>query len=138
VITQAGSSFVNVTRNDHSWQGEIARTDPANDLALIKVSGNPAGAVALWQRPVRTLPATGDELLLVGSPYGLEGTVTTGIGSRVTAKVIQTDAAANPGNSGGPAIDKSGKIVGVLVAGGAQNLNFAVPIGRVCVKLRSC
>jgi S1-C subfamily serine protease len=138
VIANAGSSFVNVTKNTRSWQGEIAATDPANDLALVRVAGTPAGAAPLWQSPERLLPATGDELLLVGSPYGLEGTVTTGIVSRVTDKVIQTDAAANPGNSGGPAIDKDGRIVGVLVAGGAQNLNFAVPIGRVCVKLRKC
>ena len=47
-------------------------------------------------------------------------------------------AAANPGNSGGPAVDASGRIVGVLVAGGGQNLNFVVPIGRVCIKLRRC
>ena len=51
---------------------------------------------------------------------------------------IQTDAAANPGNSGGPAVDKKGRLVGVLVSGGGQNLNFAIPIGLACVKLRDC
>ena len=138
VVSHAGSSFVNVTRQSRSWQGEIAATDPVNDLAVIRVSGHPPGAAALWQRPRKVLPSTGDELLLIGSPYGLEGTVTTGIVSRVTSKVIQTDAAANPGNSGGPAIDQHGRIVGILVAGGAQNLNFAVPIGRACLKVRKC
>jgi serine protease Do len=64
--------------------------------------------------------------------------VTTGIVSRVTKKSIQTDAAANPGNSGGPALDRQGRIVGVLVAGGGQNLNFAIRIDRACVKLRKC
>ena len=64
--------------------------------------------------------------------------MTTGVGSRVTKKLIQTDAAANPGNSGGPAIDKQGHVVGVLVSGGGENLNFAVPIVRACIKLRSC
>jgi serine protease Do len=58
--------------------------------------------------------------------------------SRITAIVIQTDAAANPGNSGGPAVDLQGRVVGVLVAGGGQNLNFAVPISRACDKLRNC
>jgi S1-C subfamily serine protease len=56
----------------------------------------------------------------------------------VNAKYIQTDAAANPGNSGGPAVDKKGRLVGVLVSGGGQNLNFAIPIGLACVKLRDC
>ena len=92
----------------------------------------------MWQAPRRTLPQTGDELLLVGSPYGLYGTVTTGVVSRVSWKVIQTDAAANPGNSGGPALDKHGHVVGVLVAGGGENLNFAIPIRQLCLKLRSC
>ena len=97
---------------------------------------------ALWQKPLRKPPAPGDSLLLVGSPYGLSGTVTKGIVSRVTSSVIQTDASANPGNSGGPAVDGSGNIVGVVVARINPNLGsgltFAVPIARVCERLRSC
>jgi hypothetical protein len=72
------------------------------------------------------LPLPGDELLLVGSPYGLEGTVTSGVVSRVTYDSIQTDAAANPGNSGGPAVNGKGQVVGVLLSGGGENLNFTV------------
>jgi serine protease Do len=75
---------------------------------------------------------------VVGSPYGLEGTVTTGIVSRVTYDEIQTDAAANPGNSGGLAVDSNGNVVGVLLSGGGENLNFLVPIQRACVSVRSC
>jgi S1-C subfamily serine protease len=56
----------------------------------------------------------------------------------VTPKLVQTDAAANPGNSGGPAVDKQGRVVGVLVAGGGENINFAIRIDRMCAKLRSC
>jgi S1-C subfamily serine protease len=129
---------VTVERNNGSWTGTVERTDPANDLALIRVAGRPNGAKPLWQRPRVKGPKPGDELLLVGSPYGLEGTVTTGIVSRVTRYVIQTDAAANPGNSGGPAVDRNGNVVGVLVRGGGENLNFAVPIRRACVRLRKC
>jgi serine protease Do len=102
------------------------------------MDAKPAGAVTLWQKPRTRLPQTGDELLLVGSPYGLYGTVTTGIVSRVSLRAIQTDAAANPGNSGGPALDTRGNIVGVLVAGGGENINFAIPIRLVCAKLRNC
>jgi S1-C subfamily serine protease len=86
----------------------------------------------------RRPPRAGDELLLLESLYGLYGTVTTGIVSRVTARAIQTDAAANPGNSGGPALDREGRVVGVLVAGGGVNINFAVPIRLACAKLRRC
>ena len=88
--------------------------------------------------PRANKPRVGDALLLIGSPYGLGGTVTSGVVSRVQPKEIQTDAAANPGNSGGPAVDRKGHVVGVLVAGGGENLNFAVPISRLCGSLRRC
>jgi S1-C subfamily serine protease len=129
---------VTVSRKGGSWSGEIDAVDPKHDLAVIRVSANPAGARALWQAFRTRPPRAGDQLLLLGSPYGLYGTVTTGIVSRVTARAIQTDAAANPGNSGGPALDREGHVVGVLVAGGGENINFAVPIRLVCAKLRRC
>jgi S1-C subfamily serine protease len=129
---------VTVSRKGGSWSGEVSAVDPRHDLAVIRISAKPAGARALWQTPSTRLPRAGDELLLLGSPYGLYGTVTTGIVSRVTAHAIQTDAAANPGNSGGPALDREGRVVGVLVAGGGENINFAVPIRLACAKLRRC
>lgn len=129
---------VALTRKDGDWSGEIVRRDTKNDLALIRAEGRPDGAPPLWQKPARARPRTGEQLLLVGSPYGLGGTVTTGIVSRVTRRMIQTDAAANPGNSGGPAIDRSGHVVGVLLAGGGENINFAIRIERACKVLRRC
>jgi S1-C subfamily serine protease len=143
VIEGQPSAGVTISRKGGSWAGTIEAVDARNDLALIRISGKPAGAAPLWQRVGgRGRPKAGDELILIGSPFGLQGTVTTGVVSRVTANEIQTDAAANPGNSGGPAIDKQGRIVGVLVSGVnpalGQNLNFAVPIDRVCVRLRRC
>ena len=129
---------VSIRRKGGAWSGEVAGTDSKHDLAIIRMDAKPAGAVPLWQKPRTKLPQTGDELLLVGSPYGLYGTVTTGIVSRVSLRAIQTDAAANPGNSGGPALDTHGNIVGVLVAGGGENINFAIPIRLVCAKLRHC
>ena len=62
----------------------------------------------------------------------------TGVVSRVNDREIQTDAAANPGNSGGPGVDSRGRVVGVLLAGGGENLNFLVPIRRACVTIRFC
>jgi S1-C subfamily serine protease len=132
-----GDAAVLLTRKDETWPGRVHRADFGNDLALLTTRaeiGPPLWANAASPR----VPAPGDELLLVGSPYGLEGTVTTGIVSRVAYNEIQTDAAANPGNSGGPAIDRDGNVVGVLLAGEGQGLNFAVPIERACVSLRSC
>jgi S1-C subfamily serine protease len=132
-----GTRHVTVKQKARSWPGTIVKTDPVNDLATIRVHG--AIAPPLWQTPDSGLiPLAGDQLLLVGSPYGLEGTVTTGVVSRVAYDEIQTDAAANPGNSGGPGVDQRGRIVGVLLSGGGENLNFLVPIQRACVTVRAC
>jgi S1-C subfamily serine protease len=129
---------VTLTRRGGGWQGEIVTLDAAHDLALIRMSAKPHGIAPLWQDARTAPPRPGDELLLIGSPFGLEGSVTRGVVSRVTRQAIQTDAAANPGNSGGPAIDARGRVVGVLVGGGGENVNFAVPIRLACAKLRDC
>jgi S1-C subfamily serine protease len=118
------------------YLGRIIRTDPDNDLALIQVHARIAPP--LWQRPVYTPPLVGDELLLAGAPEGYGGSVTSGVVSRVSRIEIQTDVSAHPGVSGGPLLDSSGVVVGVLVSGEGENLNFAVPIGRACARLRHC
>jgi S1-C subfamily serine protease len=138
VVEDMGGGSVTVARKGGTWSGEISGVDPKHDLAVIRISGRPAKAEPLWQAARTTPPRTGDELLLIGSPFGLEGTVTTGVVSRVTKRYIQTDAAANPGNSGGPALDRTGRIVGIVVSGGGENLNFAIPIRHLCAELRSC
>jgi S1-C subfamily serine protease len=137
VVGDFSGTSVKVRRGAKSWNGRVVKLDSVNDLALIRV--RVAIGTPLWPDPTQqSAPAVGDELVLVGSPYGLEGTVTTGVVSRVTYNRIQTDAAANPGNSGGPAVDREGHVVGVLLEGGGENLNFAVPIQRLCVSLRAC
>jgi serine protease Do len=134
----AGDDQVTLRRKNASYIGTVVRTDETNDLALIRADASVPGP-PLWEEPrLDVAPVVGDQLILVGSPYGLEGTVTQGVVSRITYDAIQTDAAANPGNSGGPAIDRDGDVVGVLLAGGGENLNFAAPIQRACVTLRSC
>jgi S1-C subfamily serine protease len=140
-VAQAAIAFgthkVTIKQKSRSWHGVIIVTDSVNDLAVIRV--RKMTAPVLWQTPDATLaPVAGDQLLLVGSPYGFEGTVTTGVVSRVTYREIQTDAAANPGNSGGPGVDAEGHVVGVLLSGGGENLNFLVPIQRACVTVRKC
>lgn len=137
VVSELGEQVL-LERNTGSWRAEVVGRDRGKDLAVLRVEGKPVGAKPLWQRASANRPRVGDELLLVGSPFGLGGTVTSGVVSRVRPKVIQTDAAANPGNSGGPAVDRRGRVVGVLVAGGGENINFAVPIARLCGSLRDC
>jgi S1-C subfamily serine protease len=138
VAEQMGANVVVTRKSGGSWAGEIVAEDPKRDLAVVRINGRPEGAKPLWQRALNTRSREGDRLLLAGSPYGLEGTVTTGIVSRVTPRWIQTDAAANPGNSGGPAVDEHGRVVGVLVKGGGQNVNFVVPIRLACKTVRHC
>jgi len=126
----SGTHQVTITQKGRSWNGTITRTDATNDLAVIRVKG--LIAPALRQTPDASLsPSPGDRLLLVGSPYGLEGTVTTGIVSRVTYDKIQTDPAANPGQLRRPAVADDGAVVGVLLSGGGENLNFLMPIQRL-------
>jgi S1-C subfamily serine protease len=139
VVGHEDGTNVTVSRKNGTWPADIVKKDPKHDLALLRMSAHPHGAAPLWETGVKKLPRPGDQVVLVGSPFGLGGTVTTGVISRVNKKVIQTDAAANPGNSGGPLVDlKDGRVVGVLVAGGGENINFAIPIGRACLKLRQC
>jgi S1-C subfamily serine protease len=137
VVGEFTGGAVTVRRGTGTWRGEVVRLDSVNDVALIRVRREIGRA--LWPDPTELpAPSVGEELVLVGSPYGLEGTVTTGVVSRVTHNRIQTDAAANPGNSGGPVVNRDGDVVGVLVEGGGENLNFAIPIQRLCVRLRRC
>lgn len=137
-VVQAVGQKVTLKRNGGSWSAEVVKRDRERDLAVLRVEGKPVGARPLWQRPRASRPRVGETLVLVGSPFGLGGTVTSGVVSAVRPKLIQTDAAANPGNSGGPAVDRKGNVVGVLVSGGGENINFAVPIARLCGSLRRC
>ena len=131
-----GDYGVRVHEGKRAWRGRIVKTDEGNDLALIRVPHRIAPP--LWQRPVYTPPLVGDELLVAGSPLGYEGSITSGVVGRVSFREIQTDAAAYPGISGGPVVDAEGQVVGVLVTGEGENLNFAVPINLACVRLRRC
>ena len=131
-----GARTVRIHEGTRVWEGRIVNTDEGNDLALIVVPHRIAPP--LWQRPYYKPPLVGDELMLAGSPLGYEGSITTGTVGRVAFDEIQTDAAAYPGISGGPAVDAEGSVVGVVSSGEGENLNFLVPINRACVRLRRC
>jgi S1-C subfamily serine protease len=114
--------------------------DKTMDLALIKADIRPEYVFSLvdW-----VVPQVGDTVLAIGSPGGLEKTVTQGIVSALGRRflqigdVIQIDAAVNHGNSGGPVIDTRGRLVGIVFAGVEQfeGLNFAVPAERLVAAL---
>jgi S1-C subfamily serine protease len=114
--------------------------DKAMDLALIKVDLKGDYVFSVVDR---IIPQVGDTVYAIGSPIGLEKTVTSGIVSALGRRllqigdVIQIDAAINHGNSGGPVVDKEGRLVGIAFAGAEQyqGLNFAVPAERLAAAL---
>lgn len=119
--------------------GRVLGADSAHDIAVIEVNtdGVPVAALALDEEPV-----VGQLAVALGSPWGLEHTVTAGIVSAVDQAVLgqegpqallQTDAPINPGNSGGPLADRSGRVLGINVqiftfTGTNSGVGFAVPI----------
>jgi S1-C subfamily serine protease len=108
--------------------------DARKDIAVIKIPGFDLPTVALGNS---NNVQVGEPVLAVGSPLGLQGTVTTGVVSSMRDdptgggfKVLQTDASVNPGNSGGPLVNRQGEVIGVITykLRGTENLNFAIPI----------
>ena len=133
----AGSSAVVLRRDGVRLAGQVERVDLGADLATIEVDRSlPALARAT------TAPAVGDPVVSVGSPLGLGGTVTTGVVSALRPHQIQFSAPVSPGNSGGPLVDRSGRVIGVTVAKyvaeGAEGLSLAVPIQAVCARVLDC
>jgi S1-C subfamily serine protease len=148
VIEDADTVEVSFSNND-SMKAKIVGKDPSTDIALLKVEAN--------SRALRPLPLgdsaairVGDDVLAIGNPFGLERSATRGIVSAVQRPlrapsgftidhVIQTDAALNRGNSGGPLMSARGQVIGVNSAietggsGGQGNvgIGFAVPISTV-------
>ena len=157
VVAIAGSSgSISVSFNDgSSAKAKILGTDPLTDTAVIKADGVSGLTPATIGKSSDL--AVGQGVVAIGSPFGLESTVTSGIVSALNRPVdvgsdgqgnttaypaIQTDAAINPGNSGGPLVDLSGHVVGIDASiqttsssstdqGGSIGLGFAIPIDEV-------
>jgi S1-C subfamily serine protease len=146
----ANERQLEVTLPDQShYKARLLSRDEANDVALLQID------------PRTKLPSlhlgdsdglqVGQKVLAIGNPFGLEGTLTTGIVSslgrtirgeneRTLEGLIQTDAAINPGNSGGPLLDSAGNVVGINTAilgpnGGNIGIGFAMPINRAKLML---
>jgi len=130
---------VTVKLNDRrEYSAKVLGSDPATDIAVLKVDAKDLPTVALGDPKAVQV---GDWVLAIGAPYGFEQSATQGI---VSAKgrslpgdsvvpFIQTDAAVNPGNSGGPLFDAGGRVIGINAqiysqSGGFQGLAFAIPV----------
>ncbi|NLA51373.1 MAG: Do family serine endopeptidase [Alcaligenaceae bacterium] len=131
------ASKIIVTLNDgKELAGEVIGTDARTDLALIKIEANGLKPLAIGDSDDLQ---KGQWVVAIGSPFGLDSTVTAGIVSAINRDTgdylpfIQTDVAVNPGNSGGPLIDLSGQVVGVnsqIVSrsGGFMGISLSIPI----------
>jgi len=127
-----------------SWPGTVVGRDTDNDIAVVKISGK----LPLIQLADAKTLQVGQTVVAIGSPYGLEHSVTSGVISAIGRSLsdvgstgqsqplvdaIQTDAAINPGNSGGALVDRLGHLVGINTAiysqsGSAAGIGFAVPV----------
>ena len=135
VVENAQSLEVSLTTGA-SFPGEIVGTDPATDLALIRILANGLSHAELGDsKKVRV----GQLVIAIGNPYGFQSTVSTGVVSalertmrskegKLIENVIQTSVPLNPGNSGGPLVDSKGKIIGINTAiiAMAQGLGLSV------------
>ena len=139
VVEDAEDIEVRFARGD--WRdGEVVGTDVYSDLAVVRVEEVPDYATPLDL--VESDPPIGAEVVALGNPFGLGESVSAGIVSGVDrslpsvndfviADTVQTDAAANPGNSGGPLVTLDGRVVGVVTAGRGNDVNFAVSAALV-------
>lgn len=137
-----GADRVLVTlRDGREFEGKVLGDDPVTDIAVVKIPASNLPTVAIGNSDGLQV---GEWAIAIGSPLGLDKTVTVGVISatdRTSSQVgapdkrigfIQTDAAINPGNSGGPLLNGRGEVIGINTAiiGGAQGLGFAIPINR--------
>lgn len=141
-----GADQLKVTAGDGEYEATVVGTDESSDLAVLKIDAQDLTAIEIGSSSDLVV---GEWVMAVGSPFGLEQSVSTGIvsatsrttselndgseSSAVYTNMIQTDAAINPGNSGGALVDSDGKLIGIntLIAtssGSSAGVGFAIPV----------
>jgi len=146
-VVQGGSSFVVTFHNDpKKYQATLVGAEPKKDIAVLKLKEMPPKVIPIKVGASKTLEV-GQMTFAIGSPFGLESSLTTGTVSATGRKIdgiggvkihdmIQTDAAINMGNSGGPLLDSSGALIGMntvifSTSGSSAGLGFAVPVDTI-------
>jgi S1-C subfamily serine protease len=147
VIEDAEVILVTLPGAKQPYPAEIVGRDLSTDIAVLKIEA-PAGELFPIALGTSDNLKVGQRVYTLGNPFGFDGTLTTGIISnlnrtlpsrqrgREMKSIIQTDAAMNPGNSGGPLLDTSGRMIGMNVAiastsGQSSGLGFAIPVNRI-------
>jgi putative serine protease PepD len=149
VVDGAQQVQVKVGTTGQAQDADVVGVDASHDLALLKVKASKLPALPLGNSSSLSV---GDATYAIGNPYGLDHTLTSGIVSALHRELqspngstisdaVQTDAALNPGNSGGPLLDASGKVIGVNAQiqtgssngaeGGNVGIGFAIPVNTV-------
>ncbi|HEX9068925.1 MAG TPA: trypsin-like peptidase domain-containing protein, partial [Ktedonobacterales bacterium] len=143
-VVDGARQIVVMLADGQELPGTVVGEDPETDLAVVRISspnGKSLPTAALGDSDALQV---GQLVVAIGSPIGLQSTVTAGIvsalhrtlpgyGGRLIEDIVQTDAAVNPGNSGGPLVNSRGEVVGINVAivQAAQGLSFSIPINTV-------
>jgi S1-C subfamily serine protease len=139
-----GTTSLSVTFSDgHGYSATVLGTDPYSDLAVVSVSSDaPASEFKPLTIVSSSMLGVGEPVIAIGNPYGLVGSLTTGVvsatgrtitedtaGGYAIANIIQTSTPINPGNSGGPLLNAVGNVVGITTAivSDSQGLGFAIP-----------
>ncbi|MEL7060382.1 MAG: trypsin-like peptidase domain-containing protein [Acidobacteriota bacterium] len=141
---------LNVLLEGRRYEAEVIGDDPATDLALLKIEAD--DELSYLELADSDAVRVGDWLMVIGSPLNLQNSVSVGVVSAKGRSInitpdsslenfIQTDAAINFGNSGGPLVDLQGRVIGIATAinAGADNIGFAVPVNtlkRILPQLR--
>jgi S1-C subfamily serine protease len=147
VVENAKTVTVTI-HNGKEVEAKVVGTDPQNDLALLEVNTSEICKINFLPLGNSDNIRPGQMAVAMGSPYGLEGSVTVGVisglgrslpsaSSRTIVNVIQTDAAINPGNSGGPLLNSKGEVIGINTAieAAAISIGFAIPINMAKLQL---
>jgi S1-C subfamily serine protease len=145
-VAAAGGAITVKFADGSTYKATLVGADPASDLAVVHVNA-PASELHPLALGDSDTVNVGDGVVAIGNPFGLDGTVTSGIvsalGREITSpnnqpieNAIQTDAAINHGNSGGPLLDLQGKVIGVTSqiqsdSGGNEGVGFAVPVNTL-------
>jgi S1-C subfamily serine protease len=141
-VVQDATSLSVTFSNGHGYEATVLGEDPYSDLAVVSVNNAPASEFKSVTIVSSSTLDVGEPVIAIGNPYGLVGSLTTGVvsatgrtiqedtaGGFAIANIIQTSAPINPGNSGGPLLNVVGNVVGITTAivSESQGLGFAIP-----------